>query len=416
MRRRRAEAMECGTWRSGRMGGAAWLEADAARAALGRSFAIAEERGSALDQVQLLGPLNMFHLRTGDFKTALHYAQCCSVIAGTVEASVAVALAHSILGISLHLSGDLGGARVELEAALRHGPRDQRTTTVYLGFEGKNLAGAILARNLWLQGHPAQATERARLTVRDAARMDHPLTLSIALIWAVSVFLWTGDLQSAEQHVDWLMSCAQSHSLAPYLLLGRGFKGELAIRQGDASGGVESLRSCLEELHAAPYELLTTALNISLVQGLAVMGRFAEGVTLADETIRLGEANGGLCYMPELLRVKGNLLLSMPQPHRDGAEKCLARSLKLSRRQGARAWELRTGVDLAALLTAQGRGDSARALLQPAFEQFIEGRDTADLQAAGRLLASLGPSGLRRSGHRAAAKQATPVAKIGPST
>jgi hypothetical protein len=121
---------------------------DAARAALGRSFAIAEERGSALDQVQLLGPLNMFHLRTGDFKTALHYAQCCSVIAGTVEASVAVALAHSILGISLHLSGDLGGARVELEAALRHGPRDQRTTTVYLGFEGKNLAGAILARNL----------------------------------------------------------------------------------------------------------------------------------------------------------------------------------------------------------------------------------------------------------------------------
>jgi hypothetical protein len=99
-----------------------------------------------------------------------------------VEDSVATALAHSILGISLHLGGDLGGARLELEAALRHAPRDQRTTTVYLGFEGKSLAGAVLARTLWLQGHSAQAVERARQTVKDADGIDHPLTLCIALI------------------------------------------------------------------------------------------------------------------------------------------------------------------------------------------------------------------------------------------
>ena len=77
---------------------------DAARVALNRSFAIAEERDDALDQLRLLGPLNMFHLRIGDFKTALHYAKRCSAIAGSVEDSVAIALAHSILGISLHLS------------------------------------------------------------------------------------------------------------------------------------------------------------------------------------------------------------------------------------------------------------------------------------------------------------------------
>jgi tetratricopeptide (TPR) repeat protein len=307
-----------------------------------------------------------------------------------VEDSVAIALAHSILGISLHLSGDLSGARSELEAALRRGPRSQRTTTIYLGFEGKILAGAILARILWLQGHPAQAAERARQTVKDAASMDHSLTLCIALIWAISVFLWTGDLQSAEEHMDWLISRAESHSLAPYLAVARGFKGELAIRQGDAKGGVESLQGCLEKLHAAPYELLTTALNISLVQGLAAIGRFAEGMTLIDETIRLVEANGDLSYMPELLRVKGGLLASKPQPSVDDAEMYLMQSLELSRRQGARSWELRTGVDLAALLAHQERPEAARALLQPVFEQFVEGSDTADVKAAERLLATLG--------------------------
>ena len=159
------------------------------------------------------------------------------------------------------------------------GPGSQRTTTIYLGFEGRNLAGAILARTLWLQGHPVQAVERARQTVKDAAGMDHSLTLSIALIWAVSVFLWTGDLQSAEEHIDWFVSCSESHSLAPYLAVGRGFKGDLAIRRGDAKGGVEGLQGCLEKLHAMPYELLTTPLNISLVQGLAATGRFAEGIS-----------------------------------------------------------------------------------------------------------------------------------------
>ena len=63
-----------------------------------RSLAIAEERGDALDQLRLLGPLHMFHHRTGDFKTALHYARRSSAVAGTVEDPAAIALAHSILG------------------------------------------------------------------------------------------------------------------------------------------------------------------------------------------------------------------------------------------------------------------------------------------------------------------------------
>jgi predicted ATPase len=93
--------------------------------------------------------------------------------------------------------------------------------------------------------------------------------------------------------------------------------------------------------------------------------------------------------MPELLRVKGGILLAMPQPSSDDAETCLMQSLELSRRQGARAWELRTATDLAALLAGQGRSERGRALLQPVYEQFAEGFDTADLKAASDLLSTL---------------------------
>jgi predicted ATPase/DNA-binding winged helix-turn-helix (wHTH) protein len=362
---------------------------DAAHSALTRSFAIAEDQGGAVDQLRLFGPLNMFHLRKGDFKIALDYAQRCSALARTMDDPVAAELAHSILGISLHLAGDLGGARAELEGAVRRGPGARRTTTIYLGFEGRHLAGAILARTLWLQGHPAEAAARAHETVKDAATIEHSLTLAIALIWAISIFLWSGDLETAEAHIDRLVSLSESNSLAPYLAVGHGFRAEAAIRRGDAQSGVESLQSHLEKLHAMPYELLSTSLKIALVQGLATLGRMAEAMGLIDETILSVSVNGDACYAPELLRVKGGLLLSMPEPSRSDAETCFVRSLELSRRQGARAWELRAAVDLATLWAHEERIKSARALLQPVFDRFEEGSNTADLRAAERLLATL---------------------------
>jgi predicted ATPase len=218
----------------------------------------------------------------------------------------------------------------------------------------------------------------------------NPVTLSIALIWAISVFLWIGDLQSAEEHVDWSISHARSHSLTPYLAATHGFGAELAIRKGDASGGVEKLRTSIEKLRAARYELLMTAFNISLVQALTANGRCPEGFALVDESIQAVETNGDLSYMPELLRVKANLFLSKPEPSIENAEDWFMKSLEESRRQGARSWELRTAIDLAALWADRGKPERGLALLQPVYGQFTEGFDTADLNAARRLLKALG--------------------------
>jgi predicted ATPase len=208
-------------------------------------------------------------------------------------------------------------------------------------------------------------------------------------VWAISVFLWNGDLDSAEELTDRFIAHAESHSLGPYLTVGRGYKGVLAIRQGDAKRGVDILQASLAVLHAARYELITTEFNMSLVQGLSATGRNQDASELLEQTIRLVEQNGDDCYVPELLRVKGGLLLSLSRRRLGDAEKCFTQSLHVSRRQGARAWELRAATDLATLWAGQRRSEDARALLRPVVAQFAEGVETADLKAARSLLARL---------------------------
>jgi tetratricopeptide (TPR) repeat protein len=300
-----------------------------------------------------------------------------------------MALANSILGRALQFVGDHSGSRVELEASFRYWSGRQGAGEVYFGLDHHILVGIGLARNLWLQGRPAQATERVRQTIKDAEGKKHPASLGLALSWAPGVFVWIGDLRSAEEYVDWLISHAESYSLGPYLAVARGYKGMLAICRDDARVGVEDLQGCLQQLYAMRYEMFNTEFKLSLVQGLMAIRQFGEGLTLIDETIRLVEANGDLLHMPEALRVKGNVLLSLHQRRPDDAETCFTQSLDWSRRQGARSWELRTAIDLAALWAAQGQRDRARAILQPIFEQFAEGLDTTDLKATEHLLVTL---------------------------
>jgi predicted ATPase/DNA-binding winged helix-turn-helix (wHTH) protein len=364
-------------------------QGDVARVALHRSLAIAEARGDVAYQVGSLCQLSTFYARLGDFKNLLYYERRSQTVAGTADDATTKAVAQSILGRSLHFLGDHGAARVALEASIAHWSGSQGTTEVNLGLDHYIVVGIGLARTLWLQGYPAQALERVRQNMKDAEQRNHPGSLSLALAWALGTFFWAGDLQSAEENTGRLIAHARAHSLGPYLVVARGHLGTMAIRRGDAEAGVESLRTCLEQLLAAGYGIFNTEFKISLVQGLAATGRFEEAITLIDETIGLIEANGDLVYMPEALRVKGSVLLLMPGSRVDDAEVCFERSLELSRRQGALAWELRTAVDLAELLAAQEKRDEAVGVLRPVYERFVEGRDTADVKAAERLLARL---------------------------
>lgn len=71
------------------------------------------------------------------------------------------------------------------------------------------------------------------------------------------------------------------------------------------------------------------------------------------------------------------------------AEACFHQALEVASSQHAKSWELRAATGLARLWQAQGKRQAAYDLLIPVYNWFTEGFDTADLQEAKQLLATL---------------------------
>jgi predicted ATPase len=102
--------------------------------------------------------------------------------------------------------------------------------------------------------------------------------------------------------------------------------------------------------------------------------------------------NGHGWYAPELLRVKGEVLLQQAADQSTlAAEDCFKRAAQLTGEQGALFWELRVALSVARLRVSQGRHREARTQLASVYDRFTEGFATADMQTARTLLDGLPP-------------------------
>ena len=137
--------------------------------------------------------------------------------------------------------------------------------------------------------------------------------------------------------------------------------------------------SSFDEIAEAKFDLRFLTGLIELGGALADAGRVAEGLAIVEPALEQSESGW---MMPELLRIKGELLLLQGAPGAAAAaEDHFRQALDWARRQGALSWELRAATSLAGLLRDRDRIGEARDLLAPIYERFTEGFGTANLQA-----------------------------------
>jgi predicted ATPase/DNA-binding winged helix-turn-helix (wHTH) protein len=358
---------------------------DDVRDAIQRGLNLARKLGSRAHEFELLAGHNIFLTRLGDFEGALEVAKASEDVARSGNDSGMVVVAEWMLGVSYHLVGDQAVAQRHCEAGFAQ-EAVTRVSRYLFGYDHRIRALVALSRALWIRGFANQGLNVARQTIREAATLDHPVTRCISLIYSAPVFLWSGDLDAAEAAIEKLLELAVKHSLDPYHAVGRGLHGELLIAKGECERGSEWLREALDVLMVEQHLIQAPEFATRLAEGLAAQGRFHEALVAIEQAITQRARSGASFDMPDILRVKALILLSIPRADRSLAYEHLERSLGLARAQSALSWELRAAIARLEAQPLDGDKRQARDTLEAIYGRFTEGFETPDLRAAKRLL------------------------------
>ena len=97
----------------------------------------------------------------------------------------------------------------------------------------------------------------------------------------------------------------------------------------------------------------------------------------------------GRAWEAELLRLRGDVLLSAHADETGAAETCYRDALAVAQRQQARSLQLRAATSLARLFLLRGEYEKGRQILAPTYGCFTEGFNTRDLKRAKELFDSL---------------------------
>jgi predicted ATPase/DNA-binding winged helix-turn-helix (wHTH) protein len=361
---------------------------DSAEGCLLHALRLAEQSDDVSNQLHLIDGLHLLHFMAGDPDRALDIVGRGVAIAAANEDFDALARMQVSAGISHLLMGDIATARSDIEAALSHQSAIEPHGRGHFSLDYPERAHITLARILWLQGYPDQAMEMTRQAIANAIALGHPVRLTRALLWAFAVYAWNGEAAAYEDCADRIIQASGKHALGPFQAIGEAIKGVVRAAQGRIEESLILLRLALDKIGDHRYGPVTD-FGMHLAAALAQAGQHSEAIETIDDTIaRAGRFNYQL-ELPEMLRLKAELLLSGPEPDHQLAEHVLQQSLARAREQSAPAWELRAAVSLARRWMQQGREDEALALLAPVHDRFTEGFGSPGLKAARELLDTL---------------------------
>lgn len=277
---------------------------------------------------------------------------------------------HRLRVLALHFAGDQQQARMNAEQVLQRMAQSGHLNRFTYGFgvhyDQSVAALTILARILWLQGHPEQAWRTARQALDIAIQINHGTSICYTLALAGCLIAhYNGDTRTARELLRLLLEQAQKHSVLLFYTWARHYA--QVIDRAEA------------HLPLQPGVGLIKDIMVTLDSGF-----------VDDALLQRADTGTAGWSTAEVLRARADALLAEDCPLKtEAAEAVLIRALNVAKHQGALAWELRSATSLAQLWQRQGLYQQAHELLAPIYHRFTEGFATPDLSKVRRLLDEL---------------------------
>ena len=260
--------------------------------------------------------------------------------------------AHHALWPILFTIGELAAAENHLQRGLAlYDPQPHRSQAFrYGGHDPGVCCRNHSALTLWMLGYPDQALKSAQEAVRLARELSHSFSIAHALYHAAWTYYQRGEGQHAAEHARAVVELATDQGFSLYLAYELAFLSCLMVEEGPLKEGIAQLHRSLEAIRARGT---TGSRAVFVLTMLAEVCRKERQTEKGLEVVAEGLAMERNIFEPEILRLKGALLLGQAVPALQDAETCFQEAMNVSRQQGAKSLELRTVMRLSRLWQQQ---------------------------------------------------------------
>ncbi|MBI3390069.1 MAG: hypothetical protein HY027_20245, partial [Deltaproteobacteria bacterium] len=320
----------------------------------------------------------------GEARAALSLAEEALVAARNDGAHFLLAWAHYAVAQSQFQLGDLNSAGEHAASALRfYREEDFRDWPTAPGALAQGIMASVSAN----MGFPERAHGEIEKLLALVERLPLPSQRGLALVGAATAQAQLRQASAVVAHADRILSLALEHDLPQFTGWGHVFHGWALALQGGREEGIAELREGLAGYAAFGNRASAGGYLGWLAEAQLLGGQVTDGLATIEEALTAVPEER--MFIPELLRLRGELRAAAAGADVATVEASFTEAITLAREIGTKLVELRATTSLARFLARHGRTDEARALLAPLYATFTEGFDTPDLQDAKALLAEL---------------------------
>jgi DNA-binding SARP family transcriptional activator/tetratricopeptide (TPR) repeat protein len=353
---------------------------------LNRAQAIGQQVGNPSQLCLLMSELAIVYYVRAEHLRAKELAQETLRLSKATDDPVLIAIGHWELGFIQFALGEFAAARQNLRHIISgFDPVEYHNQFIYL--KGTNTVLSALAYDsccLWCLGYRDQANAQSKKAFQLANQYYHPFTMADVVTFGGCLLdELNGDAVSLQEHAEALIKLSERVGIGWH---GAGWKhrGAALVMMGQFEAGIADFHKGMREEFVRAARCIESGGHGTLAYAKAIAGEFMAGLTAIKEAISLAELRNEFYNLAELYRIMAEIYLL--QADNLNAETSYLRAIEISRQQQAKSWEIRAALGLAKLWQTQGKAEKAKKLLQPVYDWFTEGFDSADLIQAKELL------------------------------
>lgn len=278
-----------------------------------------------------------------------------------------------------------------LEKALAlYDPKRPRVRRLGLGSNPGVVSNVLSALYVWMLGFPERSRKHLDDAIALAQKLNHPFSTCYAFFHYGLLNFWMGNYQVAQDRARALMDLAAEYDFQIWTAVAACLRGAATVHLGAFEEGLAMIEpgiALYRELKTPP--VFVPLLVLMQADALISMGRYADALPNVNQAIEMASANTNQVFTPDVLGLKGDLLLALDPANAPEAEGLFQFGLQVAQEQETPMFELRIVMRLSRLWQAQGKIAQARAQLQESYSKMTEGFDFPDLVRARELLDQL---------------------------